>query len=61
MQSLVSQIGNASRGGAVMPNRVNGEAITKKEEILLRESENEFKRRGHFNLIFPASGSHHYK
>ena len=38
-----------TKGAAtLMPNRVNGEAITKKEEILLREAEAELKRRGHF-------------
>lgn len=42
-------------------NRVNGEAISKKEEILLREAEIEFKRKGRFSLIFPANGTNIYK
>ena len=42
-------------------NRVNGDIISKKEEILLREAEAEFKRKGRFNLIFPASRTNTYK
>ena len=42
-------------------NRVNGDIISKKEEILLREAEAEFKRKGRFSLIFPAAGTNTYK
>ena len=42
-------------------SRVNGDVISKKEEILLREAEAEFKRKGRFNLIFPSAGTNTYK
>lgn len=42
-------------------NRVNGEQITKKEEIILREAEAEFKRKGRFSVIYPAAGTNSYR
>ena len=47
--------------GSPQLNRVNGESISKKDEILLREAEAEFKRKGPFSLIFPSIGSNSYR
>ena len=51
----------ASQLGMLQQNRVGGEQISKKDEILLREAEAEFKRKGRFSLIFPANGTNSYR
>ena len=56
-----SSIATQLNSGTLGPNRVAGETISKKDEMLLREAEAEFKRKGRFSLIFPATGSSNYK
>ena len=57
LKGVAATLGAALTG----PSRVNGEQISKKEEMILREAEVEFRRRGHFSLIYPAAGTNSYR
>ena len=35
--------------------------MTREEQTIVRDSEDEFKRRGHFKRIFPSLEYHYYK
>ena len=35
--------------------------MTREEQVIVRDSEDEFKRRGHFKRIFPSLEYHYYK
>lgn len=41
--------------------RVNGEELNKKQERIIHEVEQEFKRKGDFELIYPSTLSQAYR
>ena len=51
--------GQQARKGSVQPKQVN--ELTKEERQLLKETEDEYKRRGAFKRVFPSLDFPYYK